>query len=439
MSDTAAIGLDKAEVPSLAPGNPWELYSNRQRWAFLAILFLICTSNYVDRLILSILVEPIKAEFQASDFEMGLLGGFSFAIFYAFLGIPVARMADRGDRKRVVTVSLVIWSLMTAVCGMAQSFWQLALARVGVGIGEAGAIPPSQSLIADYFPPEKRTRALAIFMSAATAGYLLAFVVGAQVAVAYGWRAAFIVMGVPGLLLALIAWFGLSEPRRLPGRMPSLGEQESIGTTFYALAAKRSFVLLTVAMVTYFLMAYGALYFVPAHLIRVLGQDLAAVGAVYGTVNAVGAVLGTVAGGFLTDRLAKAGRSWLVRVPAIGLIAACPLYVAAFLTDSVTLFYALSFLGGLALHASIPAMFTIVHVVCGSKRRAMAVALIFFFANLIGLGLGPVIAGLLSDSFTAAYGPVGLRYALAIAMLMLIPASFSLWRILRYIEKDAEP
>jgi MFS family permease len=190
--------------------------------------------------------------------------------------------------------------------------------------------------------------------------------------------------------------------------------------------------------VTYFLMAYGALYFVPAHLIRVLGQDLAAVGAVYGSINAVGAVLGTIAGGFVTDRLARAGRTWLVRVPSVALLAACPLYIGAFLTDSVVLFYALTFLGGLALHAAVPAMFTILHAVCGSKRRAMAVALVFFFANLIGLGLGPVIAGLLSDSFTAAYGPVGLRYALAIAMLMLIPAGVVLWRVIRHIDKDAE-
>jgi MFS family permease len=419
-------------------GPTWEIYSGRQRWAFLAILFLICTSNYVDRLILSILVEPIKAEFQASDFEMGLLGGFSFAIFYAILGIPVARIADRGDRKRVVTISLLIWSVMTAICGLAQNFWQLALARVGVGVGEAGAIPPSQSLIVDYFPPGQRTRALAIFMSAATAGYLLAFIGGAQVAAAYGWRAAFIVMGVPGLLLALIAWFGLSEPRRLPGRMPGAGEHEPLGATFRALAAKRSFVLLTAAMVIYFLMAYGALYFVPAYLVRVLDQDLAAVGAIYGSLNAVGAVVGTVGGGILTDRLAKANRRWLVRVPAIGLVLACPLYEFAFLTDSATLFYAASFLGGLALAASVPAMFTILHLVCGSKRRAMAVALVFFFANLIGLGLGPVITGLLSDWFTQSYGAVGLRYALLIALLMLIPAGMVLWRAARYVEDEAE-
>jgi MFS family permease len=439
MSDAAAASGQQIPFPGPGTVGPsWHLYSNGQRWTFLAILFLVCTSNYIDRQILSILVEPIKREFGASDFQMGLLGGFSFAIFYAVLGIPVARLADRGDRRFVIAASVAIWSAMTALCGLAQNFWQLALARVGVGIGEAGAIPPSQSLIADYFPPEKRTRALAIFMSAATVGYLAAFVGGAQIAAAYGWRAAFLVMGLPGLLLALLAWFGLKEPRRQPDRMPSEQDHEPLGATFRALAAKPTYVLLTTAFVVYFLMAYGALYFVPAYLIRVLGQDLATAGAVYGLLGAIGAVVGTVGGGIITDRLIKKDKRWVSRVPAYGLLLSFPLYELAFLSDSLTVFYIAAFLGGLILAAAVPPMFSILHLVCGSKRRAMAVAITFFFANLIGLGGGPAITGYLSDQFTATYGPVGLRYALVLAMLLMVPAGLLLLRTQRTLDRDLE-
>lgn len=434
------IASDQASpAPTGEPAGPWQLYSGTQRWAFLAILFFVCTSNYIDRQILSILVEPIKREFHASDLQMGLLGGLSFALFYAILGIPVARLADRGDRRLVIAVSLAVWSVMTALCGVAQNFWQLALARVGVGMGEAGAIPPGQSLIADYFPPEKRTRALAVFMSAATVGYLVAFIGGAQIAAAHGWRAAFLVMGLPGLVLALIAWFGLQEPRR-SSRRPEVGEHVIVplGATLKALAAKRTYVLLTTAFVVYFLMAYGALIFAPAYLIRVLGQDLAKVGAVYGLLGALATVAGTLGGGFLTDRLVRRDLRWTIRVPAIGLIVACPLYELAFLSQSLTTFYFASFAAGLILAAAVPPMFTALHLVCGSSRRAMAVAIALFFANLIGIGGGPAITGFLSDVFTARYGAEGLRYAIAIALLLLVPAGLVLLTAQSSLARDRE-
>jgi len=204
----------------------WDLYSSRQRWVYLAVLFLVSTSNYADRNVISVLLEPIKAEFKVSDTMLGLLTGISFAVFYATLGIPVARWADRGNRKFIMTLALTIWSFMTMLCGAAQTFWQLAFARVGVGAGEAGAIPPAQSLIADYFDPTRRARALAIFMASATAGYLLGFVLGAHIAAVYGWRHAFVLLGAPGLLLAVIVHFVLREPRVLPEFRPEVAAGE---------------------------------------------------------------------------------------------------------------------------------------------------------------------------------------------------------------------
>jgi MFS family permease len=416
--------------------NPWALYRPAQRWLFLAILFLVSTSNYIDRQVVSILIEPIKREYALSDSAMGLLSGFAFAAVYALLGIPVARLADRGNRKVVITATLAVWSCMTVLCGLVRSFPQLLLARVGVGTGEAGATPPAQSLIADYFPPDQRARALGIFMSSATVGYLVAFTIGARLAADHGWRAAFIALGAPGLLLCLLTWFGLSEPRSTLGRRNE--EQESLGLALRTLAAKRTYVLLCLSAVLYWLVAYGALIWFPTYLLRVMNLDLAAVGTVYGSVAAAGALMGSVLGGLIMDAATRRGPKASVCVPAVILIGAAPVYEVALLSNSLAIFLIGSLIGGFAIGTAGPALFSILHRVCGSPRRAIAVAILLSFANLIGLGLGPVITGALSDALSASYGPVGLRYALMISILILVPAGAILWAASGSIEQDIE-
>jgi MFS family permease len=421
------------------PGTPWELYSARQRWTFVAVLFLVSTSNYVDRNVISVLLEPIKAEFGVSDTLLGLLTGVSFALFYATLGIPVARWADRGNRKLIITLSLSVWSAMTAVCGLAQSFWQLALARVGVGAGEAGAIPPAQSLIADYFSPAQRGRALAIFMASAMAGYLIGFVGGAHIAADYGWRTAFIVMGLPGLALAVVVHFVLREPReRLPALRASAAQQEPFALTLELLMRKRSFVQLLIATVIYFLIAYGAIVFFPSYMIRVLGVGLAEAGTKFGAVSAAASIAGTLLGGVLLDRLARRDLAWLAWLPAVGLAITWPLYELMLIVPTFEALLAIAGFAGVALNAAVPALFSVLHAICGSPRRAMAVAILFFFANLIGLGLGPVIAGAMSDAFSAACGPVGLRYALMLVMTLLLPAAGFMYLCGRNMKRDLE-
>jgi MFS family permease len=421
-----------------APTHPSDLYSPTRQWSLLAVLFLVSTSNFVDRNIISVLLEPIKAEFGVSDTLLGLLTGLSFAVFYATLGIPVARWADRGNRKTIITLSLTIWSLMTALCGLAQSFWQLALARVGVGAGEAGALPPAQSLLVDYFSPTRCARALAIFMSSSMCGYLLGFVAGAHIATIHGWRAAFLIVGLPGLALAILVHFVLHEPRTLPQfRLPP-GSQESIGATFRALAAKRAFVYLVIAMVIYFMVAYGAIVFLPSYMVRVLKVTLTEVGSAYGAVTAVASIVGTVLGGFLTDRLSKRNLAWLGWWPALGLILCWPLYEGMLLAPTFTMALIFAGMAGIVLNAAVPAMFACLHAVCGSARRAMAVAVVFFFANLIGLGLGPVLAGAMSDAFSAIHGPVGIRYALLIVMTLLLPCAWLLVMSARHVATDVE-
>ncbi len=429
-----------AGPPATDAAKPWDLYSGRQRWLFLGVLFLVSTSNYVDRNIIGVLLEPIKREFQISDTMLGLLTGFSFAIFYATLGIPVARWADRGDRKFILTVSLTVWSLMTALCGMAQSFLQLALARIGVGAGEAGALPPAQSLIADYYPPAERGKALGTFMMSSMAGYVLGVVVGGQIAQAYGWRTAFLVVGLPGLGLAVVTHFVLKEPRRLPRFAVDPKTFEPLKESLRALLAKRSFVDILIAMVLYFLMAYGAFVFTVSFLIRVHGLSVGRASAIFGLISTLTAVVGSYFGGAFADRLARKDIAWLARLPGLLLIAAWPIYELAFglpwLAGTVLV---LGF-GGVCLTGAIPAMFAALHAVCGSARRAMSVAVIFFFANLIGTGLGPIITGRLSDTFAKSVGSAdGLRYAMMIVMVTFVPSGWFMLRAARNLKRDLEP
>jgi predicted MFS family arabinose efflux permease len=414
----------------------WSLYRPAQRWGFLAILFLASATSFMDRYVMSVLLEPIKAEFEASDTMMGLLGGFAFAAFYATLGLPIARLADRGDRKLVISASVAIWSMMTLLCGMANNFSQLLLARIGVGAGEAGAMPPAQSLIADYFPPAQRARALGVLIASSTVGYLVAFSAGAWLAAAHGWRAAFIALGAPGLVLCALTFFGLREPRHQLARAET--KQEPLRSTLAALAAKRSFVLLCIAATLYWLVAYGAVIWFPAYLVRVLHLNLVTVGAVFGVLGAIAALVGSVAGGFVTDLLTKKDAAFAAKVPAAILVGAVPVYELAMISNEPVMFYAATFVGALGLSAAVPAFFTLLHRICGSARRATAVAILFFFGNLIGLGFGPVLTGALSDYFSEAYGAVGLRYAIMIALLALAPSGLVLWAAASSVADDTE-
>jgi predicted MFS family arabinose efflux permease len=418
---------------------PWDSYTGRQRGTYLLILFLVGTSNYVDRNIISVLLEPIKAEFQVSDTMLGLLSGLAFALFYATLGIPVARWADRGDRRLIITLALSVWSLMTVLCGMAQNFWQLALARVGVGAGEAGAIPPSQSLIADYFAPDRRAKALGVFMMSSMAGYVLGLVLGGWAAQTYGWRWAFIIVGAPGLILAIFTRLVLSEPRHLPQFAVKAEHVEPAAAAFRALFRKSSFRNIVYAMILYFVMAYGALVFTVSFMIRVHEVNVAQAGLVFGIVSAIGAVAGNLGGGWLADRLAGRNIAWLGWMPGIALLILMPIYQIAFIADSFTVMVVFLLVGSIMLTGAVPAMFSALHAVCGSKRRATAVAVLFFFANLIGLGLGPVIAGMLSDWLAQSYGPAeGLRYSLIIVMVSFLPSGIFMIRAGSRLKENLE-
>lgn len=399
---------------------PWTLYTERQRWAFLAILFLTYTSNAFDRNIISVLLEPIRLEFHVSDTMLGFLGGFSFAVFNSVLGIPIARWADRGNRPTIITLALGLWSLMTVLCGFAVSFWQLAAARIGVGVGEAGAIPPAQSLIADYFPPDRRANAFAVYTSAAVVGYLLSFSAGGSIAAAYGWRSAFLWAGAPGLALALVTRLGLREPRRKLPHLQDSANHEALRATLKSLLAKRSYVFIVVGFTLYYFVAYGALIFIPSFAIRILHIPLAHVSLSYGAVYAAASLIGTLGGGALATRLARRDVRWLAWLAAAACPLCVPFYIAAFAVNSYAAFLALIFVGATVLIGGLPPAYAAIQGICGPQRRAMAVALALFSLTLFGGGFGPIVTGAISDALSATQGVNSLRYALMMMMSLLL-------------------
>jgi predicted MFS family arabinose efflux permease len=433
---TFAMGGPELVLVEVAPS--WTLYTSRRRWGLLAVLFIVSTSNYVDRNVISVVLEPIKHEFHVSDTLLGLLGGFCFSLFYALFGMPVAQWADRGNRRTIVALALTVWSVMTVACGLVTSFWQLALARVGVGAGESGALPPAQSLIADYFPPDRWASAIAIFTAASTVGHVVGFAVGGYIAAMYGWRSTFILVGAPGLLLAIISRFGLDEPRLRRG-FPAIGaNRESVRETLTHLAGKRGFLYALAGCILYFLMAYGALAFIPSFLIRALHVPLAKVSVTYGAVAAIAGVVGTLSGGWFADRLGRRDIRWLAWLPAAACALAGPLFEGAITASDFRWFLAFAFAALMVLGGGLPSVFAAIHAVCGSKRRATAIAIVLFAATLFGGGFGPLITGALSDALTTQYGTNGLRYSLMCMMSVLMPSAGLFFLFGRAMPADLE-
>jgi len=412
-------------------------YAPARRWLFLAILFLVGTSSSIDRVVISVLLEPIKHEFGVSDAQLGMMSGFSFALLYSLFGLPIARYADRGDRRLLITVAIGVWSAMTMLCAAAGSFTHLLAARIGVGVGEAGATPPAQSLIVDYFPPEMRARAIGIFTTTGTVGFLVGLTLGSRLVTDHGWRFTLVAFGLPGLLIAALAYFVLDEPRRRGG-VTANATGEPFRRSLRRLIAKPAYVLLVTASTVYSFAAYGSLVFVPSYLVRVVKVSIADAGLYYGVTSAFAVLVGSLAGGTLCDWLVRRDRRWVAWFPGLGFVLASVPCTLMFLIDDFRAFLLVSTFGGILLYASLPASFAAVHVVCGGVRRATAIALLLFFGNLLGFGLGPWATGWLSDLFSASHGAAGLRYALMIIMALVLPSGLITLAAARHIIADTE-
>ncbi|PZU50195.1 MAG: MFS transporter [Sphingomonas sp.] len=429
---TASSG---ALAPSVTPG-----YRRYALWVLLIIYIL----NFLDRQIVTILAEPIKQELGLKDWQLGMMTGLAFAIFYTVLGIPIARYAERGNRPFIISAAVAVWSLFTILCGFAQNFWQLVLARVGVGIGEAGCTPPAHSLISDYVEREKRASALAFYSLGTPIGALLGMALGGLIADAWGWRTAFLVAGAPGLLMAIVAGTTLVEPRKQLSA--DLAARQKSGPSFKEALAeirgKRTFWLIAFGVSIKAFIGYGSGVFIAPFFFRNHGEQLTQIAAGYGlglagflgltlgiVVGLTGAV-GIWAGGQLADRYGAKDLRHYMGIPAVSTLLGIPVYITALFVESAVLALVLMaippILNGLWYGPAYAAIQGLVR----PETRATATAILLFIVNLIGLGMGPLVVGAVSDLLSGPFGlgpAQGVRWSLALFNLFGIVASILFW------------
>jgi MFS family permease len=417
------------------------------------VVWLLCAVylfNHVDRQILAILIQPIKAEFDLSDVQLGLVGGPAFALFYATLGIPIARLADRSSRTNIIAASLALWSLFTALTGLARSFYHLLLARVIVGVGEAGCSPPAYSLIGDYFEPKRRATAIAIYSLGVSGGAIVGLLIGGAIAEAHGWRTAFFVLGVPGIVLAIIVKLTLREPPRgWADGAPAPARIAPVGEVFRALWAKQTFRAISIAAALHAFVAYGVAGFYSAFLIRSHDMGLAQAGRWLAFASIVGGLAGTFFGGRFTDVLTARYNDarWAQWIPTLTLTINLPIGIALFLTshvDAVIVLLTVNIALGSAFLA--PTVASIQRLV-SAHERALAAAILLFILNLIGLGLGPIVTGLLSDALNEHFltrganadeaSADGLRFSMLTMLAANLFSAIFYWRAARIVREES--
>jgi predicted MFS family arabinose efflux permease len=385
----------------------------------LFMLVGVSVLNFVDRQILAILLEPIREEFGLSDTQLGFLTGFSFALFYAIMGIPLARLADRSSRRNLIAGVITLWSAMTALCGAAVGYFSLLAARVGVGIGEAGSFPAGSSLISDYFEPAKRATALGIQSVGVYIGILLGFLLGGWINEFFGWRMAFVVVGLPGVLFALAFRLTVREPAR--GAMEGVSDDDSPGLkeTIRYLWSKRAYRHLPFAAGFYAFVAYGSMTWVPSFFMRSYGMSGAEIGTWLALTVGIAGGAGCYAGGVLSDRLAAAGdKRWYAWVPAASVMLSIPFVLGMYLVRDPYVALVISIGAWFLGNSWLGPLITTIHGVTTPRTRALAVAIMMFINNLLGIGLGPQVVGILSDQFRGTFGVESLRYALISSLLV---------------------
>jgi predicted MFS family arabinose efflux permease len=396
----------------MPPAAPSPTYA---RWV-LAVLFAVYVVNFVDRQILAILLEPIKAELGVSDTAMGFLTGIAFALFYTIAGIPIARLADRRSRVLVITVGLALWSAMTAVSGLARTFAQLALARVAVGVGEAACTPPAHSLLADYFPPERRATALAVYGMGIHVGILIGFLVGGWVNAIFGWRVALMVVGLPGLALAVLVRLTVREPVRGAAEAHDVvHEPVTAAEAFREIRGLASLRHMTLGAALHSFAGYALAAWGPAFMARVHHMGSAQIGTSLGLITGFGGAAGAILGGMLVDRLARKDRRWTLWIPAIASTLEVPLLLTFLLVPSATVALVVAVPAILAGAVWLGPIFAATQNLVRPAMRAFTAALMLFVINLIGLGLGPQVVGMLNDGLGPTFGAEAVRYSLCLA------------------------
>lgn len=409
------------------------------RGKILFILILVYTFNFIDRQIVGILAVPIKQDLGLSDGQLGLMGGLAFALFYTGLGIPVAMLADRFSRTWIMTGALVVWSGMTAACGLATNFWQLFAARLGVGIGEAGGVAPAYSLITDWFPRHQRARAISIYSFGIPIGSALGIVLGGVIASMIDWRVAFFTVGIAGIVLAPVFRLSVKEPPRgqfdsAPTGTPPPGLRAILSR----LAGKPSFWLISLAASCSSMMGYGLFFWLPSFLVRSYELSLLDASLFYGSILLVGGLAGIWLGGWLGDRYGASRKTRYLTIPAIAFLATVPFYLVGIFSQNLVLsFWVLLVPTALGLAWLGPVISVIQHLV-PPNMRATASAVFLFINNLIGIGLGTYAIGALSDMLQSEFGVESLRYSIMAGTGFYIVASALFFLAARWLERDWE-
>ena len=418
--------------------NPYT--SARARYYALGLLTVVYTFNFVDRQLLSILQESIKADLLLSDQQLGLLTGFAFALFYTVAGIPIARYADRNNRRNVVAIAIALWSFMTAISGLVQSYLQLLLARIGVGVGEAGGSPPAHSMISDIFPPERRASALAFYSMGINFGILFGFLAGGWLNEFFDWRVAFFVVGAPGIVVALFVRYTLREPiRGLMEDRQDVATDTPFPEVLKLLWSRLSFRHLAIGGALNAFAGYSSSNWTASFMIRSHDMSTGELGTWLALIMGVGGAIGVFWGSYIAERLAKFDVRWYMWMPTITGMICVPFMIATYLVEGAYTALIVSIVPGILFNVYLGNSLAMTHALVGLRMRAVASAILFFLINLIGMGLGPWGVGLLSDMLSAELANESLRYA----MLYLLPAAMG-WSAVHFLlasrtlEKDLE-
>ena len=388
----------------------------------MVVLTVVYVFNFVDRQILAILLPSIRDEFLVNDSVLGFLAGTAFAIFYATLGVPIALLADRWNRRNLIAIALTIWSGMTALSGMVVNIWQLSLARVGVGIGEAGCSPPAHSMISDLYPPEQRSTAMGFYTLGISTGIMLAYLAGGWVVQNIGWRAAFFIVGVPGLLLAVVVRFTLTEPTRgaSESRHDS-GAHPPVLTVFRFLLARRSFVHMAVAAGLSAFTGYAVISFFPSFLDRSFDMEPVAIGIWLGWILGIAGGIGFFGGGFLADHIGRSKRRNALWLIAAMMLVTGAFDVAVFLAPSAAWTLIIFIVPAATSNIYLAPVLAQTQSLVGLRMRGVASALMLLILNMIGLGLGPLAVGYVSDLLAPRFADESMRYSLLIICAVLLP------------------
>ncbi|MEO1419470.1 MAG: MFS transporter [Pseudomonadota bacterium] len=395
----------------------------------LGILTVVYTLNFIDRQIISILLPSIQEELVISDKQAGLLAGAFFALFYATLGVPIATIADRGNRRNLIAIALTVWSAMTALCGMAQNFVQLGLARMGVGVGEAGCSPPAHSMISDYFPPKHRATALGVYSLGISLGIMFGLFIGGRIDELYGWRVAFFIVGIPGILLALIFRFTVWEPPRGHSEARETGEgRPSIVDTFEFMLRRRSFVHLAFGAGLAAFTGYGVVTFFPTFLVRTHAMSTGEIGFWLGLILGISGGAGIFFGGYASDRFGMTDSRWKLWTVVLAGVISLPFSIAVYLVDSPYVALWIFIIPAALSNFYQATSFAQTQSLANLRMRGMAAAVLLLIINLIGLALGPLVVGAVSDFLAPRYGNDSMRYALLSLNLIAV---WSMWHFYR--------